>query len=56
MELDPSIEFDYFLADRLKRTVAELHEMDHAEYVGWQIYHGRKAQRLEMATKGAKKR
>jgi hypothetical protein len=50
MENDPTIEFDYFLADRLKCTVAQLHQMDHAEYVGWCVYYGRKAQREQIAT------
>lgn len=48
MESNPSIEFDYFLAQKLGRTVAELHEMSHTEYVGWTVYYGRLAQRQEI--------
>lgn len=30
--------FDYMLADRLHRTVAEIGTMPHSEYVGWGAY------------------
>lgn len=54
METDPELEFEYFLAEKLGRTIAELREMDAAEFVGWGIYYGRKAQRqqLELAKTG----
>lgn len=46
---DPSAEFDYYLAERLGRTVAELRrDMSNAEYVGWEMYYARKAQRAEL--------
>ena len=50
------MEFEYFLAQKLGRTVAELREgMPQAEFLEWQIYFGRKAQREEMAmSKGGK--
>jgi len=50
MENDPTLEFEFFLAQKLGRTVAELREMDHAEFVGWGVYYGRKAQRDHIAT------
>ena len=51
-EADETLEFEFYLADRLKMTVRQLREeMPAAEFVGWQIYHGRKAQRAELAAK-----
>jgi hypothetical protein len=41
--------FAYFLADRLGRTLAELEEMPHAEYLGWQSYHKVRQQQDELA-------
>ena len=32
----------------LHKTVAEIREMSNAEYVGWNVYLGRKAQRAQM--------
>lgn len=54
METDPSIEFDHFLCSKLGgMTVQEMRErMSHKEYVGWQVYWGRKAQREQLAMKG----
>ena len=51
METDPSIEFDYRLVEKLGwRSVTEMRRyMPYAEYVGWCVYYGRKAQRAEMA-------
>lgn len=43
------LEFEFFLAQKLGRTVAELRKIDHAEWVGWCVYYGRKAQREELA-------
>lgn len=54
MEINPDIEFDYRLAARLGVLVADLHErMSNAEYVGWQVYYGRAAQRRQLARGGA---
>ena len=41
--------FDYYLADRLGRTVAELADMPHTEYLGWQSYHKVRQQADELA-------
>lgn len=52
MEADPSIEFDYLLAEKLHMTVAEMmHRVSAEEYLGWCIYYGRKAQRAELEAK-----
>jgi hypothetical protein len=48
------LEFEYFLADRLKMTVGEMRErMSNDELVRWSVFHGRKAQREELAQKRA---
>lgn len=49
METDPTTEFEFYLAQKLGKTVAELHQMDNDEFVGWSVYYGRKAQRAELA-------
>ncbi len=52
MEIDPSIEFDHYLAERLGMTVADMRaRMSGPEYLGWQIYYARKAQRQELANR-----
>ena len=51
METDPSLEFDCFLAQKLSKTLAELHEMCADEYMTWSMYYQRKAQRDELAMK-----
>lgn len=55
MERDPTIEFDHFLAQKLSMTVERMHrEMSNAEYVRWELYYARKAQREELAMKSGK--
>lgn len=49
METSPTLEFEFFLAQKLGRTVAELREMEEIEFVGWCVYYGRKAQREQLA-------
>lgn len=54
LEYDSDLEFTYYLADRLGKTVAELERtMSNAEFVRWGVYHARKAQRAELAQKMA---
>ena len=44
-----------FLAQKLSMTVARLRtEMSNAEYLGWQMFYARKAQREELETLKAK--
>ncbi|WP_027934565.1 hypothetical protein [Amycolatopsis thermoflava] len=53
---DSDLEFEFYLADRLGRTVAELREsLSQDEYVAWTVYFGRKAQRQELAMKSVKR-
>jgi hypothetical protein len=55
MEANPSLEFDHFLAQKLGMTVARLRaEMGNDEYVWWNVYYGRQAQRDELAMKSAR--
>jgi hypothetical protein len=51
MENSPELEFEFFLAQKLGKSVAELRQMSQVEFLGWSVYYGRKAQReeLEMA-------
>jgi hypothetical protein len=53
METEPALEFEFYLAQKLGRTVAELRRgMDNAEFVYWQVYYGRLAQARELAMAG----
>jgi len=49
MEQRPELEFEFYLAQKLGKTVAELRTMSQAEFTGWAVYYGRKAQREELA-------
>lgn len=43
------LEFEFFLAQKLGRTVTELRrEMPAEEYVGWTVYYGRLYQKREI--------
>lgn len=54
-DADPELEFEFYLADRLGMTVDRLRaEMTQDEFVRWSVYHGRIAQRRELAMKTAK--
>jgi hypothetical protein len=55
-EANGDAEFKFFLAEKLGRTVVELGEMPHDEYMRWGVYFGRKAQRQDLETKKAKGR
>ncbi len=57
MENSPSLEFEFYLAERLGRTVGELREtLSQAEFGEWSVYYGRKAQRGELAVAQARMR
>jgi hypothetical protein len=54
-DANPDVEFEFYLADKLSRTVAELREsVSNEEFVEWSVYYGRKAQRQELAAKMAR--
>ncbi len=53
----PDLEFEYALANELGMTVARLRaEMPAEEFVRWQVWHGRKQQAEELASRGGKGR
>lgn len=54
-EADGALDFEFYLADRLKLTVAQLrHTMSADEFMRWGVWHGRRAQVQQLATgKGA---
>lgn len=48
MEANPDLEFEHFLAQKLGMTVAAMREqMSNEEFVRWDIYYRREAQRRE---------
>lgn len=49
---DPELEFEFALAEKLGKTVAELSDMDNAEFVRWAVFYGRRRQREQLAQKG----
>jgi hypothetical protein len=49
LEENPDLEFEFFLAQKLSRTVAELRQMGNDEFVLWTRFYARKAQREELA-------
>ena len=56
-ESSPTLEFEFFLAEKLSMTVGELRErMTEHELVHWGIYYGRQAQRRELAEAKARGR
>ena len=49
-ETDPAFNFDFFLAEKLGCTVAELRRrVSSEEWMAWSVYYGRKAQQRELA-------
>jgi hypothetical protein len=48
---NPELEFEFFLGEKLGKTVAEIRAIDNAEFVHWCMYYGRKAQQQELASK-----
>lgn len=49
-EGDSELEMEFFVAEQLKMTVAELRaRMSSEEFLHWAVYFGRKAQRRELA-------
>lgn len=46
-EDDPDAEFQFFLAEKLHCTVAEIGQMSNLEYMRWGIWYSRKAQMVQ---------
>jgi hypothetical protein len=49
---DPSLNFDFFLAERLHKTVGEIRRMPALEWHTWAVHFGIKAQAAELQQKG----
>lgn len=47
--------FDYWLADRLKMPVREIHNMSNKEYVFWSVYHGIRVQQEQLQMKAVRR-
>lgn len=54
METDPSFLFDFFLAERLHKTIGEIRAIPHREWTEWSIYFARKHQRQELENRKAR--
>lgn len=53
-EENSTSEWEFYIADRLGLTVARMREeMSGDEFTRWVIFHQRKGQRMELASKGA---
>lgn len=48
LENEPGLEFEFYLAQKLSRTVAELRGMGNDEFVLWTRFYARKAQADEL--------
>lgn len=48
LESDPGLDFDLQLAERLKKTLTEIHAMSHDEWILWVAFFKRKAQEEEL--------
>jgi hypothetical protein len=47
-EASNELEFEFYLAQKLSRTVEELRSMQNDEFIRWGIYYARIAQRQEL--------
>lgn len=45
--------FSFFLADRLKMSLAQIEDMSHSEYLAWSSFHKVKQQQEDLARKVA---
>ena len=55
MAADQQLWFDFWLADRLKKTVGEIREMPHDEYVKWTMFHGMRVQQEQLELKAVRR-
>lgn len=50
---DPALEWEHYIAERIGMTVGELRRrMGADEFLRWQVYYGRKAQKQQQAQWG----
>ena len=52
---DPDLWFDYWLADRLKKTVGEIREMPNEEWLYWSMFHGMRVQQEQLELKAVRR-
>jgi hypothetical protein len=49
-QTDPGYSFDFYLAAKLHRTVAEMHRtISNDEYMAWNVYYAREQQDRQLA-------
>jgi hypothetical protein len=53
LQTDPTLKFEFYLAQKLSRTVAELRQMSGEEFTYWGVYYGIQAQEQQLARGGA---
>lgn len=51
LETDPSFNFDFFLAEKLRMSLGQVRQMAYADWLAWSVYFGREAQRRELANR-----
>lgn len=51
---DPDAAFEFMLAYKLKKTIAEIQDMPQREFMRWYVWLGRLAQEKELAAKKGK--
>ncbi|MDX3006739.1 hypothetical protein PWY87_34045 [Kribbella solani] len=49
LETSPDVEFEFFLATKLGKTVGQIRQMPNEEFVMWDAYYARVAQQQELA-------
>jgi hypothetical protein len=54
LETDAAFHFDFFLAEKLHLSLAQVRGLPAREWMEWSIYFGRKAQQRELAMMKAK--
>lgn len=50
-ETDSSFHFDFYLAEKLGKTVDEIRRMPAEQWMQWSVYYGRRAQQQELANR-----
>ena len=51
-ETEPEFHFEFYLAERLHLSLAQVRRMPAQEFMQWGVYFGRKAQQRELANRG----
>ena len=51
IEENDDIAFEFFLGEKLGKSIAEIRELDNLEFMRWGVWFARKAQQKELAQK-----